>query len=181
MNTLPESRWHPSPFIQASALLHAGAMTAMALNPDAWPWGLGAIAADHALLTLAGLLPCSDWLGPNWRCLPADAKARGEIAITLDDGPDKSVTSAVLDLLDRWDAKVSFFCIAERALHHPDLVGEIIRRGPTAKVIKILNRRDLVQKPWKAECRSRKTRARDPASRLVRSISCTSCHAASTA
>ncbi len=143
MNTLPESRWHPSPFIQASALLHAGAMTAMALNPDAWPWGLGAIAADHALLTLAGLLPCSDWLGPNWRCLPADAKARGEIAITLDDGPDQSVTPAVLDLLDWWDAKVSFFCIAERALRHPDLVGEIIRRGHAVENHTLRHRHDF--------------------------------------
>jgi peptidoglycan/xylan/chitin deacetylase (PgdA/CDA1 family) len=129
MNTLPEQRWHPSTFIRASALLHAGAIAAMALNPDAWTWGLGAIAADQALLTLAGMMPRSDWLGPNWRRLPCDAGARGELAISLDDGPDPLVTPAVLDLLDRWGAKASFFCIAERALRHPELVGEIIRRG----------------------------------------------------
>ena len=129
MNTLLEQCWHPSPFIQASALLHVGAITATALNPEAWSWGLGAIAADHALLTLAGMVPRCDWLGPNWQRLPAEAKARGEVAITLDDGPDPSVTPVVLDLLDQWGVKASFFCIAERAQRYTDLVGEIIRRG----------------------------------------------------
>lgn len=129
MNSVSAPRWHPSPFIQASALLHVGALAATAFSPDVWPWGLGAVAADHALLTLAGLLPRCDWLGPNWRRLPAEAMARGELAITLDDGPDPAVTPAVLELLDRWDAKASFFCIAERALRHPELVKEIIRRG----------------------------------------------------
>jgi len=129
MNNVSAPRWHPSPFIQASALLHAGALAATAFNPDLWPWGLGAVAADHALLTLAGLLPRCAWLGPNWRRLPALAVARGELALSFDDGPDPAVTPAVLDLLDCWGVKASFFCIAERALRHPGLVGDIIRRG----------------------------------------------------
>jgi peptidoglycan/xylan/chitin deacetylase (PgdA/CDA1 family) len=129
MNIFSESRWHPSPFIQASALLHVGAAAATAFSPELWPWSVGAVAANHALLTLAGLLPRCDWLGSNWRRLPAEAMARGEIAITLDDGPDPAVTPAVLELLDRWNAKASFFCIAERALRHPELVKDIICRG----------------------------------------------------
>jgi peptidoglycan/xylan/chitin deacetylase (PgdA/CDA1 family) len=35
----------------------------------------------------------------------------------------------VLDLLDRYAVKASFFCIAERALRHPGLTREIAARG----------------------------------------------------
>jgi peptidoglycan/xylan/chitin deacetylase (PgdA/CDA1 family) len=143
MKLLSEPRWHPSPFIQASALLHLGAAAATALSPDVWPWSLGAVAADHALLTLAGLLPRCDWLGPNWRRLPAEAVARGELALSFDDGPDPSATPAVLDLLDRWGAKASFFCIAERALRDPELVKEIIRRGHTVENHTLRHRHDF--------------------------------------
>ena len=143
MNIFSAPRWHPSPFIQASALLHVGAVAATAFNPDLWPFGLGAVAADHALLTLAGLLPRCAWLGPNWRRLPAEAVARGELALSFDDGPDPAVTPAVLDLLDRWGVRASFFCIAKRALRHPELVGDIIRRGHAVENHTLRHRHDF--------------------------------------
>jgi len=129
MDTLSKPRWQPSRFIKASALLHAGAVAATALHPAAWPWCLDAIAADQALLVAAGMLPRCAWLGPNWNRLPSPSEARGEIAITLDDGPDPSVTPAILDLLDQYGAKASFFCIAQRALRYPELAREIVVRG----------------------------------------------------
>ena len=54
---------------------------------------------------------------------------RGEITLTFDDGPDPAVTPLVLDLLDRWGARASFFAIGRRAAAHPDVVAEIARRG----------------------------------------------------
>jgi len=121
--------WHPSPLLQATALVHAGAAAAAVLAPESWPWALGAVAANQTVLTLAGLWPRSDWLGPNLTRLPPAACGRGEIAITIDDGPDPEVTPAVLDLLDRYGAAASFFCIADRALRHPELCREIAARG----------------------------------------------------
>lgn len=121
--------WQPAPFIQASLLLHAGAVTTAVLQPPLWPWAVGLIAADQALLTLAGLWPRSTLLGPNWTRLPAAATARGEFAVTIDDGPDPEVTPAVLDLLERYQASATFFCIAERALRHPALCRQIVERG----------------------------------------------------
>ncbi|BBL72943.1 acetylxylan esterase [Methylomagnum ishizawai] len=121
--------WHPPPFIVLSVLAHLGAVAAWLWRPDLWAWSLGIVAADQAVLSVAGLWPNSRLLGPNWTALPQTAALRGEIAITLDDGPDPEVTPAVLDLLDRYGAKATFFCIGERALRHPELCREIARRG----------------------------------------------------
>ena len=54
-----------------------------------------------------------------------------EVWLTIDDGPDPLTTPLVLDLLDTYDAKASFFLIGEKVLRHPALVREIVRRGHT--------------------------------------------------
>jgi hypothetical protein len=82
------ARWRPSPFLQASALLHGGAAALTLAQPTDWPWALGAVAVNQLLLGGAGLWPRSNWLGPNWTHLPAAAAARCEVAITIDDGPE---------------------------------------------------------------------------------------------
>jgi peptidoglycan/xylan/chitin deacetylase (PgdA/CDA1 family) len=123
------SRWQPAPFVRASVLLHAAAAAAAMLRPDGWPWAVGAIAADQALLTAAGLWPRSSLLGPNWTRLPQAAAARGEIAVTIDDGPDPEVTPAVLDLLRHYGTPATFFCIGERAQRHPALCRAIVEQG----------------------------------------------------
>ena len=122
-------RWQPTPLILGSFGLHAGALVGLAMAPAQWPAAVGALAANHALLTAAGLWPRSRLLGPNLLRLPAAAVARREIALTIDDGPDPEVTPRVLDLLDAHEARATFFCIGERALRHRDLCAEIVRRG----------------------------------------------------
>lgn len=109
----PES-WPWPPAIRASAAWHAAAVGAGVLVPGAWPWALGAIVLNHALITAAGLTPRSRLLGPNVTRLPAAAIARREVAITIDDGPEPAVTPRVLDLLDAHGQRATFFCIAER-------------------------------------------------------------------
>jgi len=121
------ARW-PA-YATVSLACHAAAGAAALAWPAAWPWALGAIAINHVALTAGGLWPRSRWLGSNWTCLPREAIARGEIAITVDDGPDPAVTPAVLDLLAAHGATATFFCIAERARAHPALCREIVRRG----------------------------------------------------
>ena len=122
-------RWRPTPLVKASLACHLGAAAALAAEPMLWPWALGVLAFDHALLGTAGLLPRSNWLGENLVRLPAAAAARAEIAITFDDGPDPDVTPAVLDLLDTHGARATFFCIAARASRHPALCRSIVARG----------------------------------------------------
>ncbi len=122
-------RWRPSALITASLIVHAAALVALAAHPPWWPSLLAVLALNHFLLTLCGLLPRSGWLGPNLTRLPAAAAARGEIAITIDDGPDPEVTPRVLDLLDHYQVRATFFCIGVRAERHPDLVRAIVMRG----------------------------------------------------
>jgi peptidoglycan/xylan/chitin deacetylase (PgdA/CDA1 family) len=116
-------------YVKASAAVHAAAGVAAVLAPAVWPWALGAVAANHLVITGAGLWPRSSWLGRNWTRLPDTAAARRELAITIDDGPDPEVTPAVLDLLDARSARATFFVIAEAAARHPALCREIVRRG----------------------------------------------------
>ncbi len=122
-------KWQPTRLIRASILLHALAVMAIIAAPQQWPWALGAVLANHALLTLIGIWPRSHWLGPNWTQLPASATARNEIALTIDDGPDPIVTPQVLEILDRYAAQATFFCVGEKAAQYPDLCREIVRRG----------------------------------------------------
>jgi len=93
-------RWAAPPFIKASAALHVAGAAALVASPATWPWVLGAVVANHAGITAAGLWPRSTLLGPNITRLPATAAARNEVALTFDDGPDPDVTPRVLDFLD---------------------------------------------------------------------------------
>ena len=122
-------RWTPSPFLRASAAVHGAAALGMVVMPAAWPWAVGAVVANHALLATAGLWPSSRWLGPNLIHLPEAAVQRREVALTIDDGPDPEVTPRVLDLLDAANVKASFFCIGHIAQQHPALCREIVQRG----------------------------------------------------
>ena len=122
-------RWAPSPLLYASAGLHVGAAAMTLMRPTLWPWALGAVMLDHAVLTGAGLWPRSRWLGPNLTRLPRSSATRGEVAITIDDGPDPEVTPQVLSLLAMYRARASFFCVGERVARHPELAREIVRRG----------------------------------------------------
>ncbi|VWC28712.1 polysaccharide deacetylase family protein [Burkholderia latens] len=120
-------RWKPTPLIAGTAALHAGALAAVVAQPAAWPWAAGGVVASHLALTAAGLWPRSALLGPNWTRLPAGAGRR--IALTIDDGPDPDVTPRVLDVLDRYDARATFFCIGDLARRHPQWIEAIVARG----------------------------------------------------
>ena len=115
--------------IRASIVLHGLALVLAVAQSAYWPWALGAVAFNHLLVAAVGLWPRSHWLGPNWTRLPAAATARGEIALTIDDGPDPLVTPQVLDILDRHGIQATFFCIGEKAARYPELCREIVRRG----------------------------------------------------
>ncbi len=121
--------WPLPPFLRASLGLHAAAAVAAVASPQTAWWAAGAVLLNHAGLSAAGLWPRSGWLGPNLTRLPAAAAARGEIALTIDDGPDPEVTPAVLDLLAAAGAPATFFCIAERARAQPALVRRIVAAG----------------------------------------------------
>lgn len=126
---LTVSPWSPPALLYATAAIHLSAAAAAVTRPGAWPWALGAVAANHALLAAAGLWPRSQWLGPNMTCLPASRRDRDTVAITIDDGPEPDVTPMVLEVLGERGATATFFCIGEKVERHAGLAREIVRRG----------------------------------------------------
>jgi peptidoglycan/xylan/chitin deacetylase (PgdA/CDA1 family) len=127
-SALSRHAWRTRPLIPASVVLHATAAGATAWHPSVWPWAVSLVAANHAVLTAVGLWPRSTGLGPNWTRLRPWAGV-GQVAITIDDGPDQEVTPRVLDILQASGARATFFCIGERVLANPGLSREIVARG----------------------------------------------------
>jgi peptidoglycan/xylan/chitin deacetylase (PgdA/CDA1 family) len=129
MSQPAEHAWRPAPAIVLTGVIHAAGLVMLLVHPAAWPWVLGALAANHLALVAAVFFPRTPWLGANLARLPAAAAARNEVCLSFDDGPDPAVTPRVLDLLDRYQARASFFCVGRKAAAHPQLVREIARRG----------------------------------------------------
>lgn len=128
LQSLSREAWQTRPLVPASVMLHVAAAGATAWHPAAWPWALGAVVADHAVLTATGLWPRSRGLGPNVTRLPPHP-GTGRVAITIDDGPDRDVTPRVLEILQSAGARATFFCIGERVTANADLSCEIVARG----------------------------------------------------
>ena len=62
-------------------------------------------------------------------CLWRIHKKRKCVYLTFDDGPIPEVTPWVLDTLDRYGVKATFFMVGENAQRHPELLAEVLRRG----------------------------------------------------
>ncbi len=61
--------------------------------------------------------------------VPSENPSGRLIALTFDDGPHPEYTRKLLDLLDCFSAKATFFAVGKMAEKYPELVKEIDRRG----------------------------------------------------
>lgn len=92
----------------------------------------------HPLLTIVLLLffiglcilgcffPGTNFLGP---VISRGCTKGKKVALTFDDGPSPATTPKILDLLDLYEMKATFFVSGVNSLQYPDLIHEIIRRG----------------------------------------------------
>ena len=86
-----------------------------------------ALGAGVAAVALYGAqVPTAQLYGPTIHRFPG---ARGRLALTFDDGPNPRETPRLLDLLDDYEAKATFFLIGRWAAREPELVREIADRG----------------------------------------------------
>jgi len=53
------------------------------------------------------------------------------VALTFDDGPSPEVTLPLLDLLDRYSAKATFYVTGTNTERHPEIIRTILARGHT--------------------------------------------------
>jgi peptidoglycan/xylan/chitin deacetylase (PgdA/CDA1 family) len=135
--------WPVPGWVRASLGLHAAALGATLLAPQAAGWAAGAVLANHLGLSAAGLWPRSTVLGPNIRRLPSESALQGEWALTIDDGPDPQVTPALIDLLAAEGVRATFFCIAERARAQPALLRRIMAAGHSVQNHSLRHRHDF--------------------------------------
>ncbi|MDO4214387.1 MAG: polysaccharide deacetylase family protein [Bacteroidales bacterium] len=67
------------------------------------------------------------WMFPKaiWRMDPSQKV----LYLTFDDGPIPEATPWILDILDRYQIKATFFMVGENAFKHPELLEEVRKRG----------------------------------------------------
>ena len=65
------------------------------------------------------------WRTPVWRINPSEKV----IYLTFDDGPNPEVTPRVLDILDEFEAKATFFCVGENVMKYPEIFQKVKHRG----------------------------------------------------
>ncbi|MCB2208345.1 MAG: polysaccharide deacetylase family protein [Bacteroidetes bacterium] len=63
--------------------------------------------------------------GLTWK-MPSGTKS---IFLTFDDGPHPEITPKVLNILEAYDAKATFFCVGENAVKYTDTYREILKHG----------------------------------------------------
>jgi peptidoglycan-N-acetylglucosamine deacetylase len=77
---------------------------------------------DTSNFWLKSLFPRRLWnLKPN-----DDSKI---IYLTFDDGPIPEVTPMVLELLDQYNAKATFFCVGDNVKKHPQIFQSLLKKG----------------------------------------------------
>jgi len=91
-----------APLLAAAALLYALVLTVGVFRPG-----------------LAFFLPTVARIAPG----------HGAVALTFDDGPDPSVTPAILRELARHGARATFFCVGQAVEKHPQLLREAVQAG----------------------------------------------------
>src|SRR3984957_18049486 len=87
--------------------------------------GAGVAGGGVGAGTWGGGAPSAQILGPTIR-RTGDA---GSIALTFDDGPNPVVTPELLNALDAYGARATFFAIGRHVRAFPELAVEIVARG----------------------------------------------------
>ena len=92
---------------------------------DPWLIGVPAATFGGAAIAFGAVYPRSQMFGRTI-CRTASPN---QLAITFDDGPNPAVTPRLLDLLDRYDARATFFVIGRFVRECGGLTREIAVRG----------------------------------------------------
>lgn len=93
-------------------------------------WFVFMVLVIWLLLTMAG----SSFIGWNYhfKSLNSNPKiSKNQVAITFDDGPNPKFTPQVLELLNKYHAKATFFCIGKHIEAHPEIFKSILEQNHT--------------------------------------------------
>jgi peptidoglycan/xylan/chitin deacetylase (PgdA/CDA1 family) len=87
---------------------------------------LGVLFVSHILMLFPTLVANCQWWGP---VVTHFETSHFEVWLTIDDGPDPIHTPRMLEILQRFKAKATFFVIGERAVKFPDELESIRMAG----------------------------------------------------
>ncbi len=97
--------------------------------PEPYSWVANFVVLSLFLYAVVFLfdvmVPGVNLLSRAWVRIPS----KRNVVFTFDDGPSIPYTKEVLDVLDRYSVKGTFFCIGENVRAHPETAKEIVRRG----------------------------------------------------
>ena len=72
----------------------------------------------------------SDWMKALYSDVIWDKFGNGKtLYLTFDDGPTPGITEQVLDILDQYQAKATFFCLGRNVEKYPDVYQSILAKG----------------------------------------------------
>ncbi len=113
----------------------AAAETAVSTAAGAAPGPLGC-PAGGGRLPVSRVVSIDAASGPIYGDITRRAKEPNflrpkEVVLTFDDGPMPWITRSVLDTLDRYCAKATFFEVGRMAVAYPGMVREVLARGHT--------------------------------------------------
>ncbi len=114
----------------ASALVLVGLATTANAN------GLQACASTGQALGVSRIVEINTSTGALFGSISTQSREQRflepkEVVLTFDDGPMPTVTRSILDTLDRYCTKATFFSVGRMALAYPSTIKNIIERGHT--------------------------------------------------
>jgi len=109
---------------QQSTLIIERVRAAMRIGKFLQKFLLFTIALFFAVSLLIKVTNFPNYFGIN----RADTEVK-VVALTYDDGPSSPYTNQLLDILDRYQVKATFFAIGRKIEKHPEIVPMIVARG----------------------------------------------------
>jgi len=109
---------------QQSTLILERVRAAMRIGKFLQKFLLFTIALFFAVSLLIKVTNFPNYFGLN----RADTEVK-VVALTYDDGPSSPYTNQLLDILDRYQVKATFFEIGRKIEKHPEIVPMIVARG----------------------------------------------------
>jgi peptidoglycan/xylan/chitin deacetylase (PgdA/CDA1 family) len=114
--TVSAARWTGA----AAIILSAG------LFPFSPAWAALPLVVFIILCVSASFSPRSSFFLP---VISRGRTGQKTVALTFDDGPDPLTTPQLLEILERYRMKATFFVSGQEAERHPDLINAILSRG----------------------------------------------------
>ncbi|WP_199622275.1 polysaccharide deacetylase family protein [Paenibacillus alkalitolerans] len=74
-------------------------------------------------------------------------RSPSDVCLTFDDGPDPVYTPQLLDLLQRYNVKATFFIVGKHAEEHPDIIRRMHREGHAIGIHNYRHRSNWLMRP----------------------------------